>query len=171
MACRGMLYAITAAEAEKLRSIKNPADRFAHFQEGIEPSYWSPEMENFKLEVDKSWDAVHRILADGTLEWAGGDYPMNHVIFGGEDLSWRETDFPQLLSLKTPTQVRDVAAGLPYVLQEDFYRRYDALPNEYLEMVDLEIDREYSWEYFESIREFWLHTDPTGRFMLFSVDQ
>ena len=94
-------------------------------------------------------------------------YPLNQVIFGGENLS---NDDSYLISLKSAKQIRDAASALPNIDQNDFYRRYTDIADDY--GMDLsEIDREYSWYYFDAIRTFWLRVALTDRLIIFSVDQ
>lgn len=75
-----------------------------------------------------------------------------------------------ILSLKTPGQVRDIAAALEPLTREDFRRRYDAInPLSY----DGEMDDEdfgYTWEWFTNVRELYRRAAQDGRYVLFSVD-
>jgi hypothetical protein len=52
---------------------------------------------------------MHRTLADGELAWEGGDYPLNHTVLAGR-LLYTGDDY--IMSLKTPAQMKDVAAAL-----------------------------------------------------------
>lgn len=90
MSCLGVHFALTVAEVEHLRSLDGEQDRLQYLQEVLEETYFG-EYPDFKAESDKSWDAMHRTLADGQLTWDGGDYPLNHVVLAGE-LLYTESD-------------------------------------------------------------------------------
>jgi len=93
-------------------------ERLEHIQEVIEEHYLSHEKQ-FAAESDKSWDAMHRAFSDGEMSWDGGDYPLNHTVLAGELLY---TDSDYIMSLKTPKQVRDIAAALSGITEADFRR-------------------------------------------------
>src|SRR5262245_9978603 len=103
MGCLGVHFALTEKEVEHLRSLADERARREHLCEDIEKAYFEEHPE-LKAESDKSWDAMHRALADGELTWDGGDYPLNHTVLAGELLY---TDSDYIMSLKTPQQVRD----------------------------------------------------------------
>src|SRR4051794_675315 len=109
MGCRGVHFALSEAEVEHLRSLPSEKDRLDYIVEDIEDSYFA-EREEYLAESDKAWDAIHRALTDGELTWDGGDYPLNYVVLAGE-LLYTEPDY--IMSLKSPEQVRDIAAALP----------------------------------------------------------
>ena len=108
MSCLGVHFALTEKEAARLRSIDDEQERLEYLQEDIEETYLG-EYPDLSVESDKSWDAMHRALADGQLNWDGGQYPLNHTVLAGESL-YRGSDY--IMSLKTPQQVRDIAAAL-----------------------------------------------------------
>src|SRR5262245_47219430 len=120
MACRGVHFSLSKDEIEQLRAISEETARVAYLLNVIEEEYFANQPER-KAESDKAWDAMHRTLSDGELSWDGGDYPLNHVVLGGE-LLYTESDF--IMVLKTPDQVRDVAELLPTVTEREFRRRY-----------------------------------------------
>jgi len=68
MSCPGVHFAITAAEAEKLKSFEDDSDRLDYLQNEIEERYFA-EAEEYLAQSDKAWDAMHRALGDGTLSY------------------------------------------------------------------------------------------------------
>src|SRR6266851_3241816 len=70
MSCLGVHFALTEKEAAHLRSLDDEQERLSHLQEVIEEHYLSQEKQ-FAAESDKSWDAMHRALADGEMSWDG----------------------------------------------------------------------------------------------------
>ncbi len=167
MSCLGVHFALTEQEAAHLRLLPDDQSRLDHLQEVIEETYFG-EHPDLKSECDKSWDAMHRVLADGQLTWDGGEYPLNHVVLAGEPL-YSESDY--IISLKTPQQVRDIAAALPAITEADFRRRYFAIDGDSYGCPLTEEDFGYTWEYFQSVRELYQRAASEGRFVLFTADQ
>jgi len=167
MSCLGVHFALTEKEAAQLRSIKHEEARIDHLQEVIEETYFS-DYPDLKSESAKAWDAMHRALADGQLTWDGGQYPLNHTVLGGELLY---TDSDYIMSLKTPQQVRDIAAALPAITEEDFRRRYFAIDAKSYGSPLSEEDFRYTWDWFQNVRDLYTRAAKEGRFVLFTADQ
>src|SRR5512133_302751 len=107
MGCRGVHFSLDEEQVSSLRAV--PEDqRVEHVQEEIEGTLWSADPSRGE-ETDQAWDAIHRALTDGDLTYENGEYPLSHVVLGGEPLYGGE-DY--VISLKTSAQVRDVAAAL-----------------------------------------------------------
>lgn len=167
MACRGVFFAMTEDEVACLRSQPSERDRLDYLVEHIEESYFA-DHEEYLAESDKAWDAMHRCLADGELTWDGGDYPLNHVVLAGE-LLYTKPDY--IMSLKSPEQVRKIAAALPAVAESEFRRRYFAIdPESYGCPVD-ETDFGYTWEWFQNVRRLYGLAAAEGRHVLFTASQ
>lgn len=167
MACRGVHFAITADEANHLRSLADEQERLGFLQETIEEEYFEKSPQ-WKAESDKAWDAMHRLLADGELTWDGGTYPLNHTVLAGEVL-YTESDY--IMSLKTPEQVRDVAAALARIDEGEFRHRYFSIPPASYEMDLSDEDHAYTWEWFQEVRELFTQAAEAGRYVLFTADQ
>jgi hypothetical protein len=167
MGCRGVHFALSEAEVEHLHSLPSEQDRLDYVIEDIEDRYFT-DREEYLAESDKAWDAMHRALADGELTWDGGRYPLNHVILAGEVL-YTEPDY--LMSLKSPEQVRDIAAALPGVTEAELRRRYFAIdPEVYGCPVDEE-DFAYTWAWFQNVRRLYTKAAAEGCYVLFTADQ
>ena len=158
---------MTEEQAAHLRSLDEEQDRRSHVQEVIEEQYLAGDKQ-FAAESDKSWDAMHRTLADGELTWDGGEYPLNHVVLAGELLY---TDSDYIMSLKTPQQVRDIAAALTAITEADFHRRYFAIDSVSYGFPLSEEDFRYTWDWFQDVRDLYLRASKEGRYVLFTADQ
>ena len=167
MGCLGVHFSLSQEEVEQIRAIEDEAARVEYLHEVIEEEYFSKHPDR-KAESDKAWDAMHRTLSDGELTWDGGEYPLNHVVLGGE-LLYTESDF--IMVLKSPTQVRDVAAVLPSVTEEEFRRRYFLIESESYGASLSEEDFAYTWEWFQNVRDFWMNAANESRYVLFTADQ
>lgn len=166
MSCLGVHFSLSEDDVLALQKVPE-CERVDYVHEELEEEYFSEHPERI-AESDKAWDAMHRALADGKLSWDGGDYPLNHVVLGGEPL-YTDPDF--IMSLKSPKQVREVAAALPAVTEEEFRRRYFAMDAVSYGTPLSEQDFAYTWEWFQGVREFWLRAAEEGRFVLFTADQ
>ncbi len=166
MASRGVHFSLDERSANALRAIIDEQERLQYIQEQIEEVFFKEHPE-WLAETDKSWDWIHRVLTDGRLDWNNGTYPLNLVVLGGESL-YSESDY--IISLKTPKQVADAAIELRKITEEGFREKFFQLDESEIEH-SFEEDFEYSWHWFQSLREFWLRAAAEGRFVLFSVDQ
>jgi hypothetical protein len=167
MGCLGVHFALDEKTVQRLKTLESDEERLDYVQEEIEESFLADHRE-WCQETDKAWDAIHRSLTDGQLEWENGTYPLNHTILGGEILCG-EDDY--IMSLKTPAQVQDTAAALQQVSQPEFraaYFRMDAC--EYGFPLSEE-DFEYTWEWFEQLKPWFARAATAGRYVLFTASQ
>ena len=84
-------------------------------EEGPNGEGWDAE---WTQETDKAWDAIHRCLTDGKLEW--GDTPFHKCILGSDNL-YEGTDY--LLSYLDPAEVKEVAAAIKDIDRAELRRR------------------------------------------------
>jgi hypothetical protein len=166
MSCLGVHFALTADDVAALRAMDDESERLDHVQEVIEERYL--EEETFAAQSDKSWDAMHRALADGRLGWEGGTYPLNHAVLGGE-LLYTEDDY--IMSLKSPEQVKQISAALDALDAAAFRLRYDAIDVEDYGQPLTDEDFSYTWEWFQGVRDLYRRAAAGDRYMLFTADQ
>jgi Domain of unknown function (DUF1877) len=170
MACRGVFFALTKAEETKLLAATDSDAVVEIITEEIEER-WDRE---WLVEMDKSWDAVHRCLGDGSLRTSQPSLTAKAVL-GGKQLS-SSPDW--IVSYLTADEVELLAVALARIDQPEFRRRYFGLKKKFLWM-DLtkydgpigEQDFEYSWSNFEGMRLLFSKAAAAHRAMVFSVDQ
>jgi len=76
-----------------------------------------------------------------------------------------------IMSLKSPAQVKDIAAALEAMTEDVFRNRYNQIPaKEYGADLDEE-DFSYTWEWFKNVRELYHRAAAEGRHVLFTADQ
>ena len=141
--------------------------RLEFLREHIEERYFEGSRQ-YVAESDKAWDAMHRALADGVLTWDGGEYPLNHAVLAGK-LLYTRSDY--IMSLKEPHQVSDVAKALEAITKSQFRDRYNRIDEESYGFPLSDEDFEYTWEWFEGVRELYRCAAAEGRYVLFSADQ
>jgi hypothetical protein len=167
MSCRGIFLALSDEDVAALLAKDGDAGRVAFLYEDLEERYFA-EPQAWLAECDKAWDAMHRALTDGSLDDAAGAYPFAHVVLGGRQLHDGDE---QILSLKSPAQVRVVAAALASITQDGFRARYDSIDPEDYGMDLSDEDFGYTWEWFQGVRDLFRVAAAADRHVLFSVDQ
>ena len=163
MSCRGVLFAIDRPVSKKLRKCKNDNELVEYVQENIEND-WD---EDWLCETDKAWDAMHRCFAEGKLELFGGKAPLNSIIFGGEILN---TGPDYYVSLKDNSLVKLIAKEILSIDKIKLKSLYEQITNDYQGNVDDE-DFEYTWEWFECVRDFYVKIAKSKKDVIFTVDQ
>jgi uncharacterized protein DUF1877 len=167
LGCLGVHFALTEAQVKKLRRFADDEKRLEYLQDEIEEELLGRESE-WAFQTDKAWDAIHRSLTDGDLTYENGEYPLSHVILGGEPLYF-EDDY--IMSLKTPQQVSDVAKAIQRVTQERLRSGYRLIDSEMYGFELTDDDFEYTWSSFQGLPEFWARAAAAGRYVLFTADQ
>jgi hypothetical protein len=156
-------FAIDETTTRRLLAAKGDDAAVMNVVEEVEEA-WDKE---HLAESDKAWDAIHRCLTDGQLLYDNGEYPLNRCICGGEQLYLGE-DYT--VSYVSPREVRDVAAALAQVTADWFTDRYSkAVPQDYSPNYGRE-DLEYSWAWFQNVRELFGRAAAEGRSVIFTVD-
>jgi hypothetical protein len=167
MSCLGVHFALTEEDTKALQSFEDEQARITYLVEEIEPRYFD-EPRSFIAESDKSWDAMHRALSDGMLTWTGGNYPLNHTVLGGKRLYFKD-DY--IVSLKSPEQVRDIAKALEPIDEATFRALYNNINAQNYDADLSAEDFEYTWGWFQGVRELYASASIDGRFILFTADQ
>jgi hypothetical protein len=163
MACRGVHFALTDDQVKGLLAAADDEERREIVGE-MEEEGWE---EADAQETDKAWDAIHRCLADGTLEPGAGSYPFNKAILGGQHL-YGGDDY--IIALVMPNEVKDVASALARLDRNWLRTRYLALAaTDYAAFVS-DDDFDYTWDWFAQLKEFYQKAASTDRAVLFTVD-
>lgn len=170
MSCLGVLFAIDEEQAAELQRLPRK-NRVAYIQEEIEEMYFAERTDDL-AELDKSWDAMHRLLTDGDLLFSNSREPLTGVILGGEVLYGDfldEDDY--IITYKTPQRVQQIAAAVMELSEAEFRQRYFALDEAAYGFPVNEEDCQYTWEWFAASRPFWRRAAENGYGVLFTVDQ
>ena len=170
MACRGVHFALTEDDANKLLKAAEAGQAVDFIQEVVE-ARWEEE---WLQETDKPWDAIHRCSTDGTLNCKRKS-PLEKCVLGGRQLQ-QGNDY--IISFLTAEEVREVAAAVAGMSMEVFHKRYWGLKRKLLwfDLSDYagpisEDDFEYSWSYFAELVGFFQKAASGKRSLVFSVDQ
>ena len=164
MSCLGVHFALTPQQEQRLLAAER--DEAVHeVIEQIEEEEWDAE---YVQESDKSWDAMHRVLADGTLEPGGGEYPLNRTVLGGREL-YKGIDY--IVCYVPAEEVKDVARALLDVTEEWFRERYWCISHCDYDGHLSDEDLEYTWGWFGDVREFYQRATAANRAVIFTADQ
>jgi hypothetical protein len=167
MVARAVHFALTDEQASRLMDTPGADNDFLmafmqEVEEGPNGEGWDAE---WTQETDKAWDAIHRCLTDGKLEW--GDTSFHKCILGSDNLYEGDN---YLMSYLDPEEVKAVAAAIKDIDRDELRRRYDAIDTKsYGELSDS--DFEYTWSWFPHLRDFFQKAAAANRHMLFTVDQ
>ena len=167
MSCLGVLFSLDKATVDKLKAFSTDEDRLDYLQMEIEEEFFEKYPERV-CELDKAWDAIHRTVTDGKLEWNNGDYPLNHFILGGEIL-YSQEDY--IMTLKTPEQVRDIFMNFDSITKDAFRSNYFKIDKNLYGFDTTEDDFDYTWTWFSQSRDFWKLASQEQRYVLFTADQ
>lgn len=159
----GVLFALTADDSSALLALAGDDDAVTGYVAAdIEERLTGDD----HADLDKSWDAIHRCLTDGELDFASGTFPLNRCILGGRALTSDEAE--EIAVLTAADEVPAVSEALDAVTEEWFRTAYGSLdPADYLEHSPE--DLAYTWDGFEAARRLWRHAATTGRSVLFSA--
>jgi hypothetical protein len=161
------LFSLSKEEVDKLKSLGTDVERLDYLQEEIEQVYFDDYAERV-AELDKAWDAIHRSLTDGKLEWNNGEFPLNHVVIGGEIL-YDGDDY--IMTLKSPEQVEKIAEEISQITVDKFRIGYNRINKSDYGMPPSDEDFEYTWEWMSNSIGFWQRAADENRFVLFTAEQ
>ena len=163
MGCLGGFRAITKEELDKLRSVPR-ADRL--------PDYLDEMEQEDSCDLDKAWDAIHRALTNGKLEYGDKNSPGCWVVLGGEVLRGsQEGEEDYIVTCKNPHQVKRIYQFLQELTEEKFRELYFAIDPEEYGFELSEEDFEYTWYYLSDSIPFWKSAAEKELWVLFDVDQ
>jgi len=163
MACRGVHFAIDAPTAQRLLASAGDDEALMAVIEEVEEG-WDGD---YVAESDKAWDAIHRCLTDGELLYQNGEYPLNRVIVGGQQLHKGDH---YTVAYVPPPEVKDVAKALATITPEWFRDRYvKVVPKDYSPNYGQE-DLEYSWSWFQGVMALFTRAAVEDRAVIFTVD-
>jgi hypothetical protein len=131
--------------------------------------------EQWLVETDKAWDAIHRCLGNGKLQSKGAN-SLECVVLGGRQLH-KSSDY--IVSFLTADQVRDSYSAISPLTEEWFREKYEALgrkrfgifsSSDYAGPIS-EDDFQCTWSYFNDVRQFFSRAASANRSTIFTVDQ
>ena len=181
MAARGVHFAITDEQRSLLPACDDDDQRIDCVREHIEQA-WEEE---FLQETDKAWDAIHRCLSDFppdtpwfypvdpslgpyALPEDHGTLPLKLCVLGGRRLITHEEQY--FIRLVEPSEVLDLSPALQAIdktwMSDKYFIHCKGAWPEYGEE-----DFEYTWKWFESLREFYARMAGNGRSVIFTADQ
>lgn len=154
-------FAITLEEGQRVAALAGRDKALKVLVSEIEERWDEPWLQ----QTDKAWDAIHRSLTGGTLDW--GETPLHKAVLGAGSLHQADS---YLVCLLDPEEVAEVAVALQGVGREELRRGYDKIIGRELGFKSDE-DFEYTWEYFENLKAFYQRVAGTGRWVMFTADQ
>ena len=171
MPCRGWYTGLLPDEENALLAASDIDDRL----ELLESFYLTADQDERIQSVDKSWDAMHRILSGGWLDFEHGDEVLKACVIGGRQLSERDT---WIMSYVEPNVVKRGSNAITDISQDWFRTQYFALhtnpPGWFVFRYEVDLDEqdfEYTWDYFTMVRDFYRRMSERGLATVFAADQ
>jgi Domain of unknown function (DUF1877) len=171
MACRGWYTGLLPVEVDALLTASDVQDRI----ELLNSFYLEADQDGRILLVDKSWDAMHRVLSGGWLDFEHGDEVLRACVIGGRRLSDRNT---WIMSYVEPNLVQRVSEAIADLTREWFQSLYFGLhknpPGRYVFRYEADLDEqdfEYTWDYFTMVRDYYQRMAERGLASVFAADQ
>jgi len=158
----GVHFALGTEDEARLLAAAGDDDAVLDVVEDIEMG----SRDSTSCDMDKAWDAIHRCLTDGRLEYLNGTYPLRAAVLGGRQLI---EDEDYTVSYVNADQVRDVAAALEGVDEEWLRSRYATLDLAEYGPEHGEEDFGYTWDYLQDLQEFYAEAAKAGRAVIFTV--
>jgi hypothetical protein len=167
MGCLGVLFSLDEKEVSVLKALKSDQERLDHLQETIETVYFEKFPERI-AELDSSWDALHRSLTNGKLEYSNGTFPLSHVILGGEIL-YHKSDY--IMTLKDPEVVAVIAQSIIGIDERILRAGYEGIDVDDYGSPLTDEDLQFTWDWFDGSKDFWQRAAMEKRYVLFTADQ
>jgi hypothetical protein len=161
MSSRGVHFALSVEDDSRVRELKNNRD-LGDIVEALEARWDGAWLQ----ETDKAWDAIHRCLTNGRLSFRPSN-TLAKCILGGMSLQRGE----RIVSYLSADEVKEVASEITVIGKEWMRQRYYAIPAGDYGMPLTEVDFEYTWSWFESVKAFFNKASSDGRSVLFVVCQ
>lgn len=161
MAARGVHFALTAEEYSRVMDGPGSDEDVMAFVEEIE-TRWDKD---WLQETDKAWDAIHRCLTNGQLEY--GDDPLSMCVLAHDNI-YEDDDYT--VCVADADDVKQVVTAIADIDEAEMRRRYDAIYSEGYAADKSDEDFEYTWNWFVSLREFFIKAAAADRATMFTVD-
>lgn len=159
----GLHFAVSVDTVKQLK-LANEVDTIV----GMMSELKEERDEAYLAETGRAWNAIHRALTDGQLDFGNGKPPLNQCVLGSRQL------YPYdeyIVCLATPQQVKAAATALDAIDADAFRERYTRLvPADYAPEYGDE-DREYTTKRFLGMRDLYLRAAQEGRGMVFTLDR
>lgn len=105
MSCLGVFFALSEPDERRLLLYGDQDDEVLEL---VEEDFEHWYEEEWKCQVDKSWDAIHRCLSGGQLNFDGTDV-LSKVVLGGRQL---HSESNYIVAYKAAKEVRQISTEL-----------------------------------------------------------
>lgn len=159
----GMLYALTDAEAEKLRSVPEE-ERYDYMLNEIETNLFGTPR---ACELDKAWEGIQLCLGGG--KWNEDNSVPANIIFGGEFLVNTEGE---VLTLKNGSDVKEIVEylrqnNLQDIINKNFWN-IDTEDTDFMYKDDNGLEHTLGWS--EDVFPFYENALKENCQVIFTVD-
>lgn len=165
MGCLGVSFGLNSDEVKHFRSLKTDEDRRYQAVDILDETLYDTDR---AYDSEKAWCGIHVCLTNNLFKQRFPDAPLDHVIYGGEQVYF---DDDYIMSLCDPDKVQQLAKILPLITQAEMSKAYREIEPNYLGIPGDESDEEYTWFLSEDMVPFWLRAAERGQYVLFTASQ
>lgn len=161
MSERAVYFSLTNEQAEEL-SHADKAELILDIVKRIEED-WD---QNWLFEIDKAWDALHRVLTEGGLIFGGGEYPLNQVVLGSIQLLQSDVGLVSVIEANTASEIHQ---SLSKISESEFRSRYYRIDKDDYDGEISEDDLAYTLSSFHGLPQFFKKSADAGRDIILTV--
>lgn len=127
-----------------------------------------------RLDIDKTWHAIHFALT-GQLYECGAGNPFSKVVLGGAPVNDEDVGYGPA-TFFTPQEIQAAHTAIGNVTESDFRARFDVKAMQrndiypVTEDEDADMFFDYVWYYFQRLQRFYQRAAETGQYILFYIN-
>jgi hypothetical protein len=163
----GVHFALDQTDLQRVLDAPDQNSLLELVREVIEDVYL--ESDEWSHHTETAWNAIHRCLTNGRLEYEAGPWPLAYGVLGGQHLYGGDEDYVVMLVL--PDQVAEAAQALGGISKEWFRARYFEMDAAACGFSLEEKDFEFTWENFSGLPGFFRRAAAAGRAVIFTSEQ
>ncbi|MEK7466678.1 MAG: DUF1877 family protein [Planctomycetota bacterium] len=164
MSTLGVHVALNDDELKRVLEAPDPDSLLEFVREVVEDA--GVEGDEWSHHTETSWNAIHRCLTNGRLEYEAGPWPLAYGVLGGQHLYGGDRD--DVVMLVLPDQVAEAAQALGGVSKDWLREKYFGMDAEACGFALKEAHFEDTWENFSGLPGFFTRAAAAGRAVIFA---
>jgi hypothetical protein len=163
----GVHFALDSKDLQRVLDAPDPESLLELVRESIEDTHL--DNDEWSHHTETSWNAIHRCLTNGRLEYEAGPWPLAYGVLGGQHLYGGDED--SIVMLVLPEQVAEAAQALGGISKDWLRERYFGMDAEACGFALKEKDFEFTWENFSGLPGFFSRAAAAGRAVIFTSEE
>jgi hypothetical protein len=163
----GVHFALDSTELQLLLDAPDPESLLELVSEVVADA--DAEGEEWSHRTETAWNAIHRCLTNGRLEYEAGPWPLAYSVLGGQHLYGGDED--RVVMLVSPEQVAETAKALEGISKDWLREKYFGMDEETCGFALKEKDFEFTWENFSGLPGFFSRAAAAKRSVIFTSEE